>query len=160
MNTRLQVSTVTYANLNHLEVEHPVTEYITGLDLVEMMIKVAAGERILLQQKDVPLKGWAMESRVYAEDPFRNFLPSIGILDKYREPKVEGGEVRVDSGIREGDEVSIFWDPLICKLVTYGQNRKEAIDTMGKALDSFVIRGVNHNISFLRACMDNAKYMR
>ena len=113
--------------LNDPEVEHPVTEFITGLDLVEMMIKVAAGERILLQQKEVPLKGWAMESRVYAEDPFRNFLPSIGILDKYREPSVEGGQVRVDSGIREGDEVSIFWDPLICKLVTYGQNRKEAI---------------------------------
>jgi len=147
MNTRLQV-------------EHPVTEYTTGLDLVELMIRIAAGEKLSMQQKDVPLKGWAMEARVYAEDPVRNFLPSIGTIYKYVEPKSSDGTVRVDSGIREGDEISIHWDPLISKLVTYGKDRKEAIDKLAKALDSYIIRGVNHNVPFLRAVLEHPRYIK
>jgi len=115
MNTRLQV-------------EHPVTEYTTGFDLVELMIRIAAGEKLSITQKDVPLRGWAMEARVYSEDPSRSFLPSIGLVNKYVEPTSTDGTVRVDSGIREGDEVSIHWDPIISKLVTYGKDRTEAIE--------------------------------
>jgi len=151
MNTRLQV-------------EHPVTELITGYDLVELMIRVAAGEKLTIEQKDIPLKGWALEARVYAEDPLRNFLPSIGILHRYREPlgiipeKDSEQKVRVDSGVREEDEISIHYDPLISKLITYGRNRTEAIDLMIRALDSYVIRGLNHNVCFLRAVMQNARF--
>ena len=144
MNTRLQV-------------EHPVTELVTGKDLVEMMIRVAAGEKLALAQHDVSLTGWAMESRVYAEDPFRNFMPSIGRLSGYREPQGEG--VRVDSGVYEGGEVSMHYDPMISKLITYGDDRGQAIDRMVDALDAYYIRGVNHNISFLNALMVHPRFV-
>ena len=144
MNTRLQV-------------EHPVTELVTGQDLVELMIRVAAGEELPLAQQDVSLTGWAMESRVYAEDPFRNFLPSVGRLVRYSEPEGEG--VRVDSGVYEGGEVSIFYDPMIAKLITYGEDRSQSIDRMVDALDNYYIRGVNHNISFLNALMVHPRFI-
>ncbi|MBT8442094.1 MAG: acetyl/propionyl/methylcrotonyl-CoA carboxylase subunit alpha [Gammaproteobacteria bacterium] len=145
MNTRLQV-------------EHPVTELVTGQDLVELMIRVAAGEKLPLTQDDVRLTGWAMEARVYAEDPFRNFMPSIGRLVKYR-PPVETETVRVDTGIEEGSEVSMFYDPMIAKLITYGGNREQAIDNMNEALDAYFIRGVNHNISFLNALFAHQRFL-
>ena len=135
MNTRLQV-------------EHPVTEMITGLDLVEWMIRIAYGERLPIGQQHVTLTGWAMEARVYAEDPLRGFLPSIGRLTRYREPVGHVG-VRVDSGVVEGSEISMFYDPMIAKLVTHGRDRTEAAERMAAALDAYVIRGVNHNIAFL-----------
>ncbi|MES9900207.1 MAG: acetyl/propionyl/methylcrotonyl-CoA carboxylase subunit alpha [Sedimenticola sp.] len=144
MNTRLQV-------------EHPVTEYITGLDLVELMIRVADGEELPLKQEDVQLNGWAMETRVYAEDPFRNFLPSIGRLIHYQPPTGEG--VRVDTGVYEGGEVSMYYDPMIAKLVTYGKDRGEAIERMQGALDAYYIRGVQHNISFLNALMVHPRFL-
>ena len=144
MNTRLQV-------------EHPVTELVTGQDLVEMMIRVAAGEKLALAQHDVTLSGWAMESRVYAEDPFRNFMPSIGRLSGYKEP--QGEDVRVDSGVYEGGEVSMHYDPMISKLITYGDDRGQAIDRMVDALDAYYIRGVNHNISFLNALMVHPRFV-
>ena len=144
MNTRLQV-------------EHPVTELVTGQDLVEMMIRVAAGEQLSITQSEVTLTGWALESRVYAEDPFRNFMPSIGRLSGYREPQGEG--VRVDSGVYEGGEVSMHYDPMISKLITYGGTRIEAIDLMVDALDAYYIRGVNHNISFLNALMVHPRFV-
>jgi len=143
MNTRLQV-------------EHPVTELITGQDLVEMMIRVANGEELPLKQEDVTLKGWAMETRVYAEDPFRNFMPSIGRLVYYQPP--EGENVRVDTGVYEGGEVSMFYDPMIAKLITYGETREVAIDRMCQALDEYYIRGVQHNISFLNALMVHPRF--
>jgi propionyl-CoA carboxylase alpha chain len=144
MNTRLQV-------------EHPVTELVTGLDLVELMIRVAAGERLPIGQDDVKLKGWAIETRVYAEDPFRNFLPSIGRLVRYQPPE-EHAHVRVDTGIEEGSEVSMFYDPMIAKLVTYGENRDAAIAHMADALDAYYIRGVSHNISFLNALILHPRF--
>ncbi len=144
MNTRLQV-------------EHPVTEYVTGLDLVELMIRVAAGEPLPLTQDDVKLRGWALEARVYAEDPFRNFLPSIGRLAYYQAP-AETATVRVDTGIEEGSEVSMFYDPMIAKLVTYGDTRDQAIDNMASALDAYYIRGVSHNISFLNALILHPRF--
>ncbi|WP_374376448.1 acetyl-CoA carboxylase biotin carboxylase subunit [Dongia sp.] len=144
MNTRLQV-------------EHPVTEMITGLDLVEQMIRVAAGEKLKLKQSDVKLKGWAIEARVYAEDPFRNFLPSIGRLVRYREPS-GGSQVRVDSGVYEGAEIGMFYDPMIAKLVTYGADRREATQAMRDALDAFYIRGLNHNIPFLSALLAHERF--
>ena len=145
MNTRLQV-------------EHPVTELITGLDLVELMIKVAAGEKLPFQQKDVKLDGWAVEARVYAEDPFRNFLPSTGRLVKYREP-VPGPDVRVDTGVYEGGEISMFYDPMIAKLCSYGKTRTAAIDRMRRALDEFYVRGVSHNVPFLAALMAHPRFV-
>jgi propionyl-CoA carboxylase alpha chain len=144
MNTRLQV-------------EHPVTELITGLDLVELMIRVAAGEKLPFAQKDVKLEGWAVEARVYAEDPFRNFLPSTGRLVKYREPKA-GSDVRVDTGVFEGGEISMFYDPMIAKLCTYGKDRLQAIDRMRRALDEFYVRGVSHNVPFLAALMAHPRF--
>ncbi|KAI9207721.1 carbamoyl-phosphate synthase L chain, ATP binding domain-containing protein [Polychytrium aggregatum] len=144
MNTRLQV-------------EHPITEYITGLDLVEQMIRVAAGQQLPFKQDDVHIKGWAFESRVYAEDP-EKYLPSIGRLNKYIEPKGTGSEVRCDSGIVEGSEISIYYDPLICKLCTYGENRNQAIHTMEKALDNYVIKGVTHNIPLLRDVISHPRF--
>jgi len=146
MNTRLQV-------------EHPVTEMVTGLDLVEEMIRVAAGEKLRLKQKDVSLKGWAIEARIYAEDPARNFLPSIGRLSRYRAP-VEDKHVRVDSGVAEGSEISMFYDPMIAKLVTYGRSRPEAIRRMGAAMDAFYVRGVDHNIAFLAAVMAHPRFRK
>ncbi len=136
MNTRLQV-------------EHPVTEFVTGLDLVEQMIRVAAGEKLAFAQKDVRLKGWAMESRIYAEDPERGFLPSIGRLVGYRVPP-ESDSVRVDTGVEEGSEISRFYDPMIAKLVTYGADRPAATAAMAGALDAFYVRGIAHNVRFLR----------
>jgi propionyl-CoA carboxylase alpha chain len=144
MNTRLQV-------------EHPVTELITGLDLVELMIRVAAGEKLPFAQKDVKLDGWAVEARVYAEDPFRNFLPSTGRLVKYRQPK-PGPDVRVDTGVFEGGEISMFYDPMIAKLCTYGKTRLEAVDRMRRALDEFYVRGVSHNVPFLAALMAHPRF--
>jgi propionyl-CoA carboxylase alpha chain len=144
MNTRLQV-------------EHPVTEMITKLDLVEWMIRIAAGERLPFGQDEVKLEGWAIEARVYAEDPSRNFMPSIGRLVRYAEPS-ESEAVRVDSGVIEGDEISMYYDPMIAKLITYGPNRKAAIDEMRAALDAFYIRGISHNISFLTAIMAHSRF--
>ncbi len=146
MNTRLQV-------------EHPVTELITGVDLVEQMIRVAAGEPLKMKQADVKLNGWAVESRIYAEDPYRNFLPSIGRLTRYR-PPVEGplgtGVVRNDTGVFEGGEISMYYDPMIAKLVTHAPTRLEAIDLQAQALDAFAIDGIQHNIPFLTSIMQNA----
>ncbi|GEP55157.1 acetyl/propionyl-CoA carboxylase subunit alpha [Reyranella soli] len=144
MNTRLQV-------------EHPVTELITGLDLVELMIRVAAGEKLPLEQKDVKLNGWAVEARLYAEDPFRNFLPSTGRLVKYREPAA-GPDVRVDTGVYEGGEISMFYDPMIAKLCSYGKTRIDAIERMRRALDEFYVRGVSHNVPFLAALMAHPRF--
>jgi propionyl-CoA carboxylase alpha chain len=144
MNTRLQV-------------EHPVTELVTGQDLVEHMIRIAYGEKLALTQDDVALKGWAIETRVYAEDPFRNFLPSIGRLVRYR-PPAEGQGVRVDTGIEEGSEVSMFYDPMIAKLITYADSRDAAIERMAHALDAYYIRGVSHNISFLNALIMHPRF--
>lgn len=145
MNTRLQV-------------EHPITEYITGIDLVEQMIRVAAGQRLALRQSDVKINGWAFESRVYAEDP-KLFLPSIGRLQKYQEPLEPGNtEIRCDSGIREGSEISIYYDPLICKLCTHGPDRMSALHRMTRALDAYVIRGVTHNIPLIRNVLSQRRF--
>jgi propionyl-CoA carboxylase alpha chain len=143
MNTRLQV-------------EHPVTELVTGVDLVEEMIRVAAGEPLRFGQEDVRLQGCALETRLYAEDPARGFLPATGRLKRYAEPKGPG--VRVDSGVTEGSEVTLFYDPMIAKLCTHGANREQAIERMADALDSFVVRGVAHNASFLGAVMASPRF--
>jgi len=148
MNTRLQV-------------EHPVTELITGIDLVEQMIRSAAGEKLSIKQSDVKLTGWAVESRVYAEDPYRKFLPSIGRLTRYRPPaeRTAGGvTVRNDTGVYEGGEISIYYDPMIAKLVTHAPTRAEAIEAQSNALDSFVIDGIRHNIPFLSALMAHPRW--
>jgi len=148
MNTRLQV-------------EHPVTELVTGIDLVEQMIRVAAGERLNLTQGEIRLNGWAVESRIYAEDPVRNFLPSIGRLVHYREPEIgeqQGRTIRVDTGVEEGGEISMFYDPMIAKLCTHGPDRLAAVDHMAWALDNFFIDGIEHNVPFLSAIMQNAKW--
>jgi propionyl-CoA carboxylase alpha subunit len=143
MNTRLQV-------------EHPVTELITGVDLVEQMIRIAFGEKLELQQKDVTLTGWAVESRLYAEDPYRGFLPSIGRLRRYTVPT--GKNVRVDTGVTEGSEITMFYDPMIAKLVTYGVNREEAINEMCRALDAYEVKGIAHNINFLNAVCNHPRF--
>jgi propionyl-CoA carboxylase alpha chain len=148
MNTRLQV-------------EHPVTELVTGIDLVEQMIRVAAGEKLKLAQNDVALTGWAVESRVYAEDPFRNFLPSIGRLVKYRPPaesSAGGITVRNDTGVQEGGEISIYYDPMIAKLVTHAPSRAGAIEAQSTALDAFYVDGIRHNIPFLSALMNHPRW--
>ena len=148
MNTRLQV-------------EHPVTELITGIDLVEQMIRVAAGEPLAIAQEDVKLDGWAIESRIYAEDPYRSFLPSIGRLTRYRPPleaHVEGVTVRNDTGVVEGSEISMFYDPMIAKLCTHASTRGEAIEAMSLALDDFVVEGIQHNVPFLSALMAHPRW--
>ncbi|GAB5448270.1 acetyl-CoA carboxylase biotin carboxylase subunit [Gymnodinialimonas sp.] len=163
MNTRLQV-------------EHPVTELITGVDLVEQMIRVAAGQPLEMAQDDVTLTGWAMESRLYAEDPYRNFLPSIGRLTRYRPPaevaagplltsgkwqgEAEAGStaVRNDTGVYEGGEISMYYDPMIAKLCTWGPDRPTSIEAMRVALDSFEMEGIGHNLPFLSAVMDHPKF--
>lgn len=148
MNTRLQV-------------EHPVTEMITGVDLVEHMIRVAAGEVLSLQQSDVGINGWAMESRIYAEDPYRNFLPSIGRLVRYQPPEDtldESATIRVDTGVVEGSEISMFYDPMIAKLCSHGATREAANLAMATALDEFVIQGIGHNIPFLAALIDHPRW--
>ncbi len=146
MNTRLQV-------------EHPVTELITGVDLVELMLKVASREKLPFSQHDVKLKGWSMECRVYAEDPFSGFLPSIGRLVRYMPPDEENGNIRVDTGVYEGGEISMYYDPMIAKLITYGEDRNDAIAQMQEALDEFVIRGVKHNIAFLGALIAHPRFV-
>jgi propionyl-CoA carboxylase alpha chain len=150
MNTRLQV-------------EHPVTELVTGIDLVEQMIRIAAGEKLELEQADVKLDGWAVESRIYAEDPFRNFLPSVGRLVRYRPPKegsVPRGTIRNDTGVFEGAEISTHYDPMIAKLVTHGVTREAAIELQVDALDAFIIDGVEHNIPFLAALMRHPRWRK
>jgi propionyl-CoA carboxylase alpha chain len=148
MNTRLQV-------------EHPVTELVTGIDLVEQMIRVAAGEKLAIKQSDVKQNGWAIESRIYAEDPYRGFLPSIGRLVRYRPPaegKHDDVSVRVDTGVEEGGEISMFYDPMAAKLVTHAADRAGAIAAMSDALDAFAIEGVEHNIPFLAAVMQLPRF--
>jgi propionyl-CoA carboxylase alpha chain len=148
MNTRLQV-------------EHPVTELVTGVDLVEQMIRVAAGEKLKLKQSDMELSGWAVETRVYAEDPTRNFLPSIGRLVRYRPPaerSAGGVTVRVDTGVYEGGEISLYYDPMIAKLITLAPTRKEAIAAQADALDAFDVEGFRHNIPFLAALMQHPRW--
>ena len=145
MNTRLQV-------------EHPVTEMVYGLDLVEWMIRVAAGESLTLQQSDITPKGWAMEARLYAEDPERDFLPSIGQLLRYREPEGEG--VRVDSGVEEGGAISMFYDPMIAKLISFADTREEAITRLEAALDDYEIKGIQSNRQFLSAVLENEHYRK
>ena len=164
MNTRLQV-------------EHPVTELITGVDLVEQMIRVAAGEKLSITQDDVKLDGWAIESRLYAEDPYRNFLPSIGRLTRYRPPaEVAAGPlltsgkwqgdapagdtaVRNDTGVYEGGEISMYYDPMIAKLCTWAPDREGAIEAMRVALDSFEVEGIGHNLPFLSSVMDHPRFV-
>jgi propionyl-CoA carboxylase alpha chain len=143
MNTRLQV-------------EHPVTEAVTGLDLVELMIRIAAGEKLPFGQDDVRQAGWAIEARIYAEDPTRNFLPSIGRLTRYRPP--EGDGVRVDSGVVEGTEITLHYDPMIAKLIAYGTDRKAAIARLQEALDHFCVTGVRHNVAFLAAIAASERF--
>ena len=146
MNTRLQV-------------EHPVTELVTGLDVVELMIKIALDQKLPFKQEDIKLNGWAIESRIYAEDPARGFLPSSGRINLYIEPE-ENENIRVDSGVYEGGEVSMFYDAMIAKLCSYGSNRAEAIEHMRHALGSYAIGGVSHNISFLETIMKNEKFIK
>ena len=136
MNTRLQV-------------EHPVTEKITGVDLVEWMLRIAAGEKLVLKQQDVQINGWSMESRIYAEDPLRGFLPSSGRAKRFRPPEASD-EVRVDTGLFEGAEVSLHYDPMVAKLVTFGRDRDSAADAMSLALDRFEIDGIESNIFKIR----------
>jgi len=145
MNTRLQV-------------EHPVTEMITGLDLVEQMIRVADGEKLSISQDDVKVDGWAIESRVYAEDPARNFLPAIGRLARYRAPVQEEGSVRIDTGVGEGSEISMYYDPMIAKLATHGADRNAAIIRMQDALDGYYIRGTGHNTAFLASIISHPRF--
>jgi len=149
MNTRLQV-------------EHPVTELITGVDLVEQMIRSAWGEKLAFEQKDLAINGWAIESRIYAEDPYRGFLPSIGRLVRYEQPEEgeheDGYVVRNDSGVREGDEISMFYDPMIAKLCAWGPTRDEALTGMARALEDTHLQGVGHNIPFLSAVMDQPRF--
>ena len=143
MNTRLQV-------------EHPVTEAVTGLDLVELMIRIAAGESLEITQSDVNMNGWAMESRIYAEDPSRGFLPSCGRLVRYQPPS--GDDVRLDSGVREGAEIPIYYDPMIAKMITHADDRPAAIARMQLALDEFYLRGIAHNMNFLAAIFKNPRF--
>ena len=149
MNTRLQV-------------EHPVTELITGVDLVEQMIRVANGEKLPFAQDDLKINGWAIESRLYAEDPYRNFLPSIGRLTRYRPPvegpTASGGIVRNDTGVFEGGEISMFYDPMIAKLCTWAPTRAQAVEEMRLALDMFEVEGIGHNLPFCAAVMDHPRF--
>ena len=146
MNTRLQV-------------EHPVTEMITGLDLVEQMIRVAAGETLALRQEDIQPKGWAIECRINAEDPFRGFLPSTGRITRFKPPPTESGEVRVDTGVYEGGEISMYYDSMIAKLICHGDTRQQAIEHMRDALNAFLIRGVSSNIPFQAALMQHPRFV-
>jgi propionyl-CoA carboxylase alpha chain len=148
MNTRLQV-------------EHPVTEMITGVDLVEQMIRSAFGQELPFRQQDLKIDGWAIESRIYAEDPYRGFLPSIGRLVRYAPPpegETGAATIRNDAGVREGDEISMFYDPMISKLSTWAKTRTQAIDAMGRALEDFHIEGLGHNVPFLAAVMDQDRF--
>jgi len=146
MNTRLQV-------------EHPVTEFVIGADLVEQMIRIEAGEKVSIQQSDVTLEGWAVEARVYAEDPERGFLPATGRLGRYR-PPAETSWLRVDDGVDEGAEISVFYDPMIAKLVAHGRDRSEALSRLAFALDRYTVRGVAHNLAFLNAVVRDERFRR
>ena len=148
MNTRLQV-------------EHPVTELVTGIDLVEQMIRVAAGEQLSIKQKDIRVQGWAIESRIYAENPYNGFVPSTGRLTAYRQPQKSPDlsiTVRNDTGVEEGGEISIWYDPMIAKLCTHGPSRSAAISAMSTALDEFVVEGIQHNVPFVAAIMQNERW--
>src|SRR5215210_683534 len=147
MNTRLQV-------------EHPVTELVTGIDLVEQMIRIAAGEKLTIKQSDIKPNGWAVESRIYAEDPYRNFLPSTGRLVRYRPPEETTGEITIrnDTGVTQGGEISVWYDPMIAKLVTHAPTRAQAIIAQAAALDEFTIEGIRHNIPFLSALMRHPRW--
>ena len=149
MNTRLQV-------------EHPVTELITGIDLVEQMINIASGKKLEIKQEDIKLNGSAIESRIYAENPYKNFLPSIGRLTRYHPPKEmkhnDGSITRNDTGVKEGDEISMYYDPMIAKLCTWGKTREIAVNRMGSALDNFLLEGIDHNIPFLSAILGNKRF--
>ena len=144
MNTRLQV-------------EHPITELVTGIDLVEQQIRIAAGEPLAFGQEDIGRNGWALECRIYAEDPARGFVPSIGRLSRYREPAASE-TCRVDAGVDEGSEISMFYDPMIAKLVTHGPDRPAAIAAMQDALDRYEISGVAHNSGFLNAVLGRSRF--
>lgn len=144
MNTRLQV-------------EHPVTEYVTGLDLVEQMIAVAAGEELSFKQSEVAFEGWAIEARLYAEDPARGFLPSTGRLVRYSEPQ-DKTDIRIDSGVVEGSEISVFYDPMIAKLIAAGTTREEAVDRLAIALGGYTVQGISHNLSFLTAVVEHERF--
>jgi propionyl-CoA carboxylase alpha chain len=145
MNTRLQV-------------EHPVTELVYGVDLVEQMIRIAAGETLALRQDDIRPDGWAIECRLYAEDPYRNFMPSIGRLTRCQ-PPAQTAAVRVDTGVIEGSEITMYYDPMIAKLITRGRDRAEAIAAMREALDGYYVRGINHNMSFLSALINHPRFI-
>lgn len=156
MNTRLQV-------------EHPITEEITGVDLVEQQLLIAAGYPLSFAQDDMKIKGHAVEYRVYAEDPSRNFLPSIGHLKKYKEPETSPAfplwdetdpdrRVRIDTGVQEGSEISMYYDPMISKLITWGEDREQAMNVMDRALDEYVVRGVTHNLGFGNSIIANKEF--
>jgi propionyl-CoA carboxylase alpha chain len=149
MNTRLQV-------------EHPITELITGVDLVEQMIRAAAGERLDFKQCNLKINGWAIESRIYAEDPYRKFLPSIGRLVRYQPPAegdtLDGARIRNDAGVREGDAITMHYDPMISKLCTWAPTRQDAVSSMARALETFHIEGVRQNVDFLSAVMDQPRF--
>jgi len=144
MNTRLQV-------------EHPITEEITGIDLVEQQILISAGHEMKMKQKDVKINGHSMEYRVYAEDPSRKFLPSIGFLTKYHEPRPHE-HIRIDTGVREGSEISMYYDPMISKLITWGEDREAAMNLLDKAVDDYVIQGLSHNLGFCKSILANKSY--
>ena len=144
MNTRLQV-------------EHPITEEITGIDLVEQMINIAAGHKLPFTQNDIKIKGHAIEARVYAEDPSRRFLPSIGFLRKYKEP--QGENIRIDTGVEEGSEISMYYDPMISKLITYGKDREESRHLMNWALDRYPVHGVIDNLGFCKAVINHPDFV-
>jgi propionyl-CoA carboxylase alpha chain len=148
MNTRLQV-------------EHPITEEITGVDLVEQQILIASGHKLQFNQEDIKINGHSIEYRVYAEDPSRKFLPSIGFLKKYREPNlsIPGRKVRIDTGVEEGSEISMYYDPMISKLITWGKDRNEAIAILDRAFDEYSIHGVTHNIGFGKSILANPKFL-
>jgi len=146
MNTRLQV-------------EHPISEEITGIDLVEQMILIAAGHKLGFKQSDVKINGWAVESRVYAEDCSRKFLPSIGFLKKYIEPKPWDG-LRIDTGVQEGSEISMYYDPMISKLITHAKTWDEALDMQNECIDEYVIQGVVDNLGFCKSMINNADFWK
>jgi len=144
MNTRLQV-------------EHPISEQITGIDLVEQMILIAAGHKLAFKQSDIKINGHAVEARVYAEDASRKFLPSIGFLRKYIEPKQREG-LRIDTGVQEGSEISMYYDPMISKLITHKKTRDEALDMMNECIDEYVIQGVVDNLGFCKSMINNPDF--
>ena len=144
MNTRLQV-------------EHPITEEITGVDLVEQQILISAGHKMEMTQDDVKINGHSVEYRVYAEDPSRKFLPSIGFLTKYKEPAPHE-HIRIDTGVQEGSEISMFYDPMISKLITWGPDRTSAMNLLDKAFDQYVVQGVAHNLGFGKSIIHNKEF--